>query len=303
LRLNQLRDFIAVAQTGSLRSGARQIGVSQPAMTKSLRHLEEELQTALVLRTARGVMLTPAGRAFLARARVIQSELRRAEEDLAALRGGPQGTVAFGIAPAASLALIPDAMARFREKYPEARVRVVEGVRTALVPLVRDETLDFAIAQKGPGTEEASIRFKPLLRPELVVAGRRGHSLASARSLRELAEARWLVFYPPGAGGMLERAFSAASLPAPKALVHCESYATALALIARSDLLGLVLRRLFDEPYTSRFLQRFELVDEIPAPSIGMFVRAGAPLAPAAAAMAQAVAATARPLGKNALSS
>jgi len=300
MRLQQIRDFIAMAQTGSLRAGARQIGVSQPAMTKSLRHLENELQTALVLRTARGVILTPSGRAFLARARVIQSELRRAEEDLAALRGGPHGTVAFGIAPAASLALVPEAMTHFREKHPEARVRVLEGVRTALVPLVRDETLDFAIGQKGPGPEEAGIRFKPLLRPELVVAGRRGHPLAGARSLQELAEASWLVFYPPGAGGMLERAFNAAGLPFPKALVHCESYATALALIARSDLLGLVLRRLFDEPHANRFLQRFDISEQIPAPSIGMFVRADAPLAPAAAAMAQAVTAVARRLARQA---
>ena len=87
-------------------------------------------------------------------------------------------------------------------------------------------------------------------------------------------------------------------MPSPKAAVHCESYASALALIARSDLLGLLLGRIFDEPLSSRFLQRINIKEEIPAPTIGMFVRADTPLAPAAAAMAQAVTAASRALAK-----
>jgi LysR family transcriptional regulator, regulator of abg operon len=295
LRLSQVRDFVAAVDHGSLRAAARRVGMSQPAMSKSLRQLEEELHTRLLVRSARGVALTPAGRAFLARARVIQAELRRVDEDLNALRGAGGGSVAIGIAPPLSL-FMPEAMARFRQKYPAAQVRIVEGVRAALLPAVRDETLDFSVGQNAGGAPESGLRFKPLLRPQLVVAGRKGHPLAHARTLRELAGASWLVFNPLGAGGMLERAFAGAGIAAPKALVLCESYATALALLAQSDVLGLLFDRLFAEPLASRFLHRFALEETIAAPSLGMFLRADTPLAPAAAAMAQALSVTMRSL-------
>ena len=85
MRLNQIRDLIAVSEAGSLRAAARRIGISQPAMSKSLAELEREFQAQLLTRTSRGVALTAAGRAFVARARVVQGELRKVHEDLAAL--------------------------------------------------------------------------------------------------------------------------------------------------------------------------------------------------------------------------
>src|SRR5688572_19616209 len=165
MRLNQIRDLIAVSEAGSLRAAARRIGVSQPAMSKSLAELEREFQAQLLTRTSRGVALTAAGRAFVARARVVQGELRKVEEDLAALRGGTEGTVAFGVGPALGLPLIPGAMARFRAERPKARVRIREGMRNALLPLVRDETLDFGVSELAEATEPG-IHFRPLFRLE-----------------------------------------------------------------------------------------------------------------------------------------
>jgi DNA-binding transcriptional LysR family regulator len=298
MRITQLRQFIAAVDAGSVRAGAGRCGISQPAMTKSLQQLERDLGVRLLVRGARGVALTPAGRAFLARARVVDAELRHAREELAALHGGAKGgSVAVGIGPALAVAM-PQAMAHFRARYPEAHVRIVEGVRTALLGPLREEVLDFIVVQDPGGTREPGLKVRPLLRPELVVAGRRGHPLAHAKSLRELANASWLVFNPPGSGGMLDVAFRSAGLPAPQARVLCESYATALALLARSDLLGLLFLQVFTEPLAARFLHRFEVAERIGAPSLAMFTRADTPLAPAAAAMAQAMTASLRALAR-----
>lgn len=298
MRLTQLRHFIAAAECGSVRAAARRVGITQPAMTKSLQQLERALGARFLLRGARGVALTPAGRAFLARARVVDSELRHAHEELTALRGGTDGgAVAIGIGPALCVA-VPQAMAHFRSRFPETGVRVVEGVRTALLGPLREELLDFIVVQDPGGPREPGLKVRPLLRPELVVAGRRGHPLSHAGSLSELAGASWLVFNPPGSGGMLDVAFRAAGLPAPRARVVCESYATALALLARSDLLGLLFLQVFSEPFAARFLHRFHLAERIGAPSLAMFMRADTPLAPAAAAMAQAMTASLRALAR-----
>ena len=258
MRLNQIRDLIAVSEAGSLRAAARRIGISQPAMSKSLAELEREFQAQLLTRTSRGVALTAAGRAFVARARVVQAELRKVEEDLAALRGGTEGTVAFGIGPALGLPLMPGAMVRFRAERPGARVRIREGMRNALLPLVRDETLDFAVTELAEATEPG-IHFRPLFRLELAVAARKGHPLARATSLSDLAEAPWLFFYPPGSGGALERAFVAAGLSSPNGVVHCEFYITALALIAQTDLLGLVPPEIIEQPMAHRYIQRIHV--------------------------------------------
>jgi DNA-binding transcriptional LysR family regulator len=239
------------------------------------------------------VALTAAGRAFVARARVVQGELRKVEEDLAALRGGTEGTVAFGIGPALGLALVPGAMARFRAERPQARVRIREGMRNALLPLVRDETLDFAVTERAEATEPG-LHFRPLFRAELVVAARKGHPLARATSLSDLEQAPWLYFYPPGSGGVLERAFGAAGLSSPNALVHCESYITALTLIAQTDLLGLVPPITIEQPMAHRYIQRIPVREGIPRPRIGLFTRADTPLSPTAALMMQALVGVAR---------
>jgi LysR family transcriptional regulator, regulator of abg operon len=299
VRISQIRDFVAVVQSGSLRAAARQVGVSQPAITKSIRQLEAELHVQLLQRNARGALPTPAGKAFLARARVVQAELRKAGDDLEAFRGGRNGSVAFGIAPAACMLIVPDAMIEFRHRHATASVRIVEGVNTALLPLVRDATLDFCVGMAPPRKLDAAIRFRPLFRPTLVVAGRLGHPLRAARSLAELADAQWLMFYALGTGAMLERMFSRAGLVMPRSIVQCESYAAALAMVSKTDTLCLLIPQMLDDPYGQRYLRQIAIRDEVESPLIGLYSRADAPLTPAAAAMTQAVTAIARRLAKG----
>ena len=216
VRLTQLRDFLAVIQSGSLRGAARSLGISQPAMTKSIRQLEDELQVQLLQRSGRGAIATRAGKTVLARARVVQAELRSIEHDLAQLRGGRAGALVVGISPAASVLLLPEALVGFRRSYPRAHVRLVEGVSDFLLPMVRDASLDFAVGPRSLTKLDPAIRFKPLCEVEMVITGRRGHPLRGAKHLRDLVEASWVGFAAPGQSGMLARLFSAAGLPSPE---------------------------------------------------------------------------------------
>ena len=299
LRLTQLRDFLAVVEAGSLRAAARAVGVSQPAITKSIRRLEAELSVQLLQRNARGAVATAAGKAFLSRARAVQAELRQAEEELDHFRGGRQGSVAFGVAPAATMLIVPDTMTQFRRRYPHAAVRIVEGVTGGLLPRLRDETLDFLIAQSTAEKGDPAIRFRPLFRSILVVAGRVGHPLRGATSLRELQDARWVVFQPAGAGGFLEQAFKTAGAAIPTGVVQCDSYGAALALLAGTDALGLMVPQLLSEAFGHRQLHRIKIRETLPAMQMGLYVRSGTPLTPAALAMTQAVVATARRISRN----
>ncbi len=298
MRLSQIRVFLAVVDSGSIRAAARSLGVSPPAVTKSLRQLEDELRVRLMDRTQHGVIATPAGSAFAARARVVQAELRKAGEELAHFGGERTGSVALGVGPTEMTLIVPDALNEFRQQFPRAAVRIVEGRRPAWLPLVRDATLDFGVGIRPEVKLESGLAFRPLFRSDFTVAARKGHPLRSARSFARLADAEWLTLAPRGS--VLDQVFAAVGLPAPAPpLVQCESFNGMLAVLARTDMLTVMARRLLAHPIAREVLQEIPVAERLPQITHGIFTRADAPLAPAAAAMAKSIAAAARALARR----
>jgi DNA-binding transcriptional LysR family regulator len=293
MRLSQIRDFLAVVESGGIRAAARKLGVSQPAITRSVRGLEAELHTRLLHRTPTGVVPTQSGRAFVARARAAQAELRKAEEEVDQL-GQAAGSVAFGVSPTSAM-MVPEAVARFRQQYPQTRVRIAEGLPQLLIPQVRDESLDFAICRRALVKLDSGLSFRPLLRNDFVVVARKGHPLEKARSLTELVEASWISLLPLDApDGPFASAFSPTGLSAPKQVIQCESYNTAIGLIAKSDMVGFLSRQLLADSILGEFLQEVPVSEPLPSFSVGMFTRTDTPLTQAASAMANAIVAASR---------
>jgi LysR family transcriptional regulator, regulator of abg operon len=299
VRLTQIRDFIAVVECASVRGAARKLGVAQPTISKSVRALESELHVQLLGRNSRGIVPTPAGRAFFARARAAHSELRKAEEEVAELDGSMGSAVSLGIGPAGVSPILPAAIARFREQFPRARIRIVEGLAHLLLPSVRDQTLDFVIGLRQTTPLDPALKFRPLYRSELVIAARKRHPLAEARSLAELGMAEWLTTATLGLpGAQFERLFSASGLAPPNPVIQCASYNAAATLLASSDMLGLIQRRMLKEPAVRDRLQEISITQPVPSVTAGIFTRADAPLTRAAAALAKAVIASARALAR-----
>ena len=297
MRLTQIRDFVTVVECGSIRAAARKLGVAQPTLTKSIRALEEELHVQLLGRSVRGIVPTPSGRAFFGRARVAHSELRKAEEEAGQWGGASAGSVAFGIGPVGVVLILPDAVARFRQQYPRARIRVVEGLSPALLPSVRDETLDFAFGLRTDAPLDRTLKFRPLYRGNLAITARKGHPLGNARSLVALVEADWLTTVNHGLpGGPLNRAFESAGLAPPTPVLQCESYNAVMSLLAKSDMLGIMQRRLLDEPFAREYLREIAVTESLPSITAGVFMRNDAPLTRVGAAMARAVTGVARQL-------
>lgn len=280
LRLNQIRDLLTVLECGSVRAAAAKLGVSQPAVTKSVRSLEAELGAELLHRSSLGVTPTPAGAAFAARARVAQLELDRAREEV---RGGGRAAVVslnVGVGSAPLVLVATRAIANFRKQHPLCRMHVVEGPGHALLPRVRDGTIDLALAQRVEAAAAPGLKYRPLLRARLVVVGRRGHPLAQSRSLAELHEADWLVYRPPNSQGVLEEAMRAEGLSFPARYVHCESFALTLALLRTSDLLGLLVPQALGGA-NKGLLQELPLKRPLPEISVGMYRRSETPLSAA----------------------
>jgi DNA-binding transcriptional LysR family regulator len=99
VELRNLEYFLAVVEHGSLRAAAQQLGVTQPALTKAVRRLEDSFGVLLFERRARGVALTTYGSALVRHARDLRSSVRAAWDELGALRTGSAGLVRVGRAP------------------------------------------------------------------------------------------------------------------------------------------------------------------------------------------------------------
>jgi LysR family transcriptional regulator, regulator of abg operon len=296
MHLNQIRNFLAVAERGGIRAAARKLGVSQPTITKSVRGLERELHTQLLARSARGIELTAAGRAFFARARIADAELRKAEEE-AAQPAGATAAVAFGVGNLGAALIVAPAVTRFRRQFPRSPLRIVEGLAHLLLPTLRDGSLDFVIGLRAALELHPALRFRPLYRSELAVAARKGHPLRHARRLAELAAADWLSTATLGLpDGPIERLFAAAGLTPPRPHIQCESYNTMAALLAGTDMVALMQRRTLQEPLAREQLAEIPVADPLPSVAAGIFTRADAPLTRAAAAMAKAASVVARGL-------
>lgn len=240
MKSHQFRAFVAIADSGSIRAAARYLGVSSAAVTKAVRDLEIEQKIALITRNANGVGFTEAGQAFLAHARLIVCEMRRAQEEIDARRGGGGGKLSVGVTPWLALSFLPETVSLFRKRMPEIQLEFHEGLLNVTIPRLRDGSLDFAIGRPLPDTLHTEFAHIPIVSTESAVVVRQNHPLAKARSFSELQDCEWVLNWETGskemiADGIFRR--HGLSMPATIHLVH--SFVVAIGLIMRTDMVSI----------------------------------------------------------------
>jgi len=271
LRLHHLRNLIALADAGSIRGAARTLKLSQSALTQSIGQLERDLDVPLVQRGARGSEFTPIGLELLERARAIEAELKRAEEGVLQLAGKFRGTLGIGVSLTASLTVIPGALNRIHQRYPNLQIRIMEGIYPPIIGSIRNGTLDLAVGPLPLKQAEKDLHLEALFEQEIVIAARRDHPLADKpQSLERLASEQWVVTGPSGApGGVVASIFSQHRLPAPHVAVHSESTIALAGIIGGTNLLGTLPLSVFNSMSISG-LRPLRLRERIPTLTIGI---------------------------------
>lgn len=282
MKLEQIRNFLAAIESGSISAAARKLGLSQPGLTKSLGALEAQLGASLLRRTPTGVTLTPLGQTFHARVRAGYSELVKAQEELVR---ADELRVALGFGPFFASKIVPQAVLRFREKFPDVQLRLVEGLGHATRPMVRDASLDMTLAPRPPGAPaDPAIRFKPIAHLKQIVVARRGHPLAKARTASALGGHEWLCNMQRSvASGML----GVLGVPQPRRITECESISGMLTLLADSDMLAVVQHPFLNMPQVAQAVQQIPIAEVLPGLTVGLHTRTDAPLTKPAAALAK----------------
>ncbi|NML43890.1 LysR family transcriptional regulator [Ramlibacter sp. G-1-2-2] len=281
MKLNTVRDFLAVAERGSVRAASRQLGLAQPAMTRSIQELEKELGTELFERRARGVTLTPMGEVFLRRAQALRSEMRRAQDEIDQLKGERHGHLRICLSSGAHMALLPGALRPFRQRFPNVQLEVIDAVLPRVERELIDGTLDFYI---GPSYDEPTgeLTVEKLFDNERVVLARKGHPLAGARSLAELVDAEWVTTsVTHRAEDELTPVFASRGLAPPRIVVQAHSALTFFFIVAYSDLLMMLPVQWEHSAPFAGLLQRIDVGEKLQAPPITVVRRASLPLTPA----------------------
>lgn len=190
MTLVQLTNFIRIAELRSLSKAAAIIRVAQPALSRQIRGLEEELGTVLLVRHAWGVTLTAAGEVLLAHARRMVSESEAARDAVLEVAAVPAGRVALGVPSSLATTLIPPLSLSLAARYPNLQVHFVDGFSAVLHKRALAEELDLAILYEdrviGP------LATTPLLTEALVLVAPADAEI-DARSAAAMLAGRRLI--------------------------------------------------------------------------------------------------------------
>lgn len=283
MKISQMRHLIAAAERGSIHGAARHLGIAQPTISRSLQDLERELGVRLFERSRAGMLPTEIGKVVLRRARAMAAEVDRTLDEVANFKSEGTGTVSIGMSTAAQIAILPRILAPFRRRYPNVRFTVAEGLFPALEEDIRDGLIDIYVGAVLTDIRDDTLRVKPLFKNRRIVIARRGHPLANATSIRELADASWVTTQVMADSEREVRAlFAESGLPPPTIVAVAKSGMSIVSVVASSDLLCPL-----PAPWT-QIIDHIPIIDEIKirevtySPSICLVCRAHAPLTPPA---------------------
>jgi len=253
IELRNLRQFVAIAELGSYRRASQALFIAQPALSVSIRKLEEAVGTSLLERGARGVTLTQAGEALLADARraLFHAEQGRQAARMVAL--GEGGRLRVGFVGSATYALLPRCVPGFRRRYPNVRLELCEGTSVDVMDMLRAHQVDAGFI-RGPVAEDPEIDMQVVETDDLMLAVPADHVLGGRLvvALSECSAETFVVYSVdrvPGLHNITMAACAKAGFT-PRAEQEATQVQTVVSLVASG--LGIALvpaaTRLFSHP-------------------------------------------------------
>jgi LysR family transcriptional regulator, nitrogen assimilation regulatory protein len=185
--LRQLRTFRAVAELGSLSKAADSLHIAQPALSRQIKLLEQEVRVELFVRNGRGMDLTPAGKLLLDRTEGVLRLLEQVRDDLQSFSGIPSGRVVLGLVPTVSTVLAARIARTVINELPSVSLCIVESYSGHLIDWLHRHEMDLAIVYAS--SDELHVAAEPLGKDQLVAIGAKGSGLAK----RQTVEFSWLV--------------------------------------------------------------------------------------------------------------
>lgn len=242
--------FAVIAEHGQVQRAAVALGLSQPALSKSLYRLERAMNTKLLRRTPKGVELTVVGKGLLLQVRRLRLTLDDILRQVSDLSEGLTGELRVGTGPDFSIHLVPTACAKLLSDAPGATLQMMVGTADVMLPALARGELDLVVTA-SPSNGYGDLAQEPLLEEEYAVYCSINHKLAEKKrvTLADLAGEKWALAVTGGSLQQLDlhRILEAAGLPAPRIAVESNSIPFRLHLLPSTDLLAFLPKRAFHE--------------------------------------------------------
>ncbi len=196
MELQALRYFVEVARQGGFTRAGQALHVTQPAISKMVKALEEELGTPLLVRERRQVTLTDAGRILLERAQGVLDSLRVAKEEVLELAALRRGRLRIGMPPIVGVVYFAPLLAEFHLAYPGIELELREEGSHQIEALVMNRELDVGAVLLP--TDESTFSIMPFMRDELRVVVNAKHPFGRRRTLalRDVAGMPFVLYRP-----------------------------------------------------------------------------------------------------------
>ena len=235
VELRHLRYFVAVAGLNNVSKAAQKLRVAQPALSRQIHDLEEELGVPLLARTSRGVTLTEAGKVFAADAREVLARADEAVKSVRAVARGESGELHLGYAPSPTAELLPSALHAFQNAAPGVRVVLHDCSSDEMMRGLRDGTLHVALLVQPCADSLAGLKFEALLSYASCVAVAPSHPLARSAtvSLARLLTEKLVTYSRSDYGeyhAMLKELFAPVG-PMPVIAEECDSVSSLIAAV------------------------------------------------------------------------
>jgi LysR family transcriptional regulator, regulator for genes of the gallate degradation pathway len=244
----RLLTYIELAEQHSISAVSESLGVSQPAVSQTLREIEDSVGVSLFRRTARGVMPTPLGAVLALHVRRSLNELRIAEDEISFLKDAESGSVAVGSLSVGRARLLPDAIATLLARFPNLSVTTEEGTFEHLAARLRAGAIDFILGALRPLEQTVGFTRKIIAHDTMSAVVRSGHPLLRRRrvSAEDLRSVGW-VLPPLGAPTreLVEASFAQRHLGRPEVKVETADLAVTFGIVMQSDMVTAVSEHQF----------------------------------------------------------
>lgn len=269
MELRDLSYFEVIAELQSVSAAAARLHRTQPALTASVRRLEEFCDAPLLERSGRGIRLTSAGEVLLEWARRLRLDAQDARRAVADFGLGLSGNIRLGVVPTAAQYLLPDALKRLLIEAPQVTVSTTIGLRSGLIEKLRAGELDVIVTSEHQSQEEFD--FCRLGEDQIVVVANNGHPLLTRTresepiSINDLVRYGWILQeLGSPTRDWIEHVFDRLGLPRPSVRIESDMLLMLPALMAGTELLGFVSRLHLRQTATASYLR------EIPVEGINM---------------------------------
>jgi DNA-binding transcriptional LysR family regulator len=280
MNIAKLERLIAVYEAGSFRKAAKTFGISQPALTWSIRQLEESLNLPLFVRGPRGIKPTEPCERLIVRARLIVSEQARLLAEVE--RSNRVQTIELGVHPILVTPAFARALAQFRAAHDDVTIQIIDGYSAQLQERLRQGGLDLAICATAAQTEhEAEFDFEPLLRQSYSVYAAADHPIfAEMAAGIPLSPRGWAQVAVPnvpaqqtGSEDILHMLQGVGMTPA-KAMIRSPSMQLIRTLVEHGDVLGMLPDDFIQGELASGAI-RLVAGTQMDAPPLGLLTVAG----------------------------